>query len=114
MPLYRFICEICDDSFDEILKFDEHPDGCPNCGSNDTDKIKKQISTPALRLEGGRESMSVRHTTSEYFGPEGHMGKEEYFPEERKAKAEEKIKKEQSKGATVIMNNVPKKTKKKS
>ena len=104
MPLYDWSCLECEEVFKELLKYDEHPDVCPRCGNRESDKLKKVLSAPIVRTVGGLSSMSVKHTTSEYFGPQGRLGKEEYFPEERKRKAQELKKKEQSKGATVIVN----------
>ena len=101
MPLYDYHCNDCNEEFSIICKYNEHPDECQLCNSTD---IKRQLSRPVLRTEGGLESMSVKHTTSEYFGPQGSIGKEEYFPEERKRKSQEKAKKEASKGSTVSLS----------
>lgn len=99
MPIYPYTCQNCGEEITRLHKFEETPDPC-DCGSTD---LTRKFAAPAIRM-GGRQSMSVRHTTSEYFGPQGSMAKEEYFPEERKAKAQEAKKKEDSKGVTIAVS----------
>lgn len=98
MPIYNYTCRDCNEEQQQIHKWDEGHAPCLECGSVN---LKKSVAMPAKPRFDGREGMSVRHTTSEYFGTEGHMGKDEYFPEERSRKAKEYAKKQASKGATV-------------
>jgi len=113
MPRYEYLCEDCDEKHDQWHSFEDTPEPCKHCGSSN---IKRVIGAPAIRM-GGMQSMSVRHTTEETFGPHptggaskiGHM---EYFPEERKAKSEELRKKIEGKGATVGGIALPKSKKK--
>jgi putative FmdB family regulatory protein len=112
MPRYEYNCEECGENQHQWHKFEETPEPCEACGST---KLKKVIGAPAIRM-GGRQSMSVRHTTQETFGPHptgqaSKIGHVEYYPEEVKAKKEEHRKKEEGKGTTIIM---PKSIKKKS
>lgn len=102
MPKYEYKCNKCEETHEQWHSFEDTPEPCPSCGDSD---IKKVIGAPAIRM-GGRQSMSVRHTTEETFGPHpsggaSKIGHVEYFPEERKAKAEEFRKKIEGKGATV-------------
>ena len=100
MPMYDYTCQDCDTNQTQIHKWDEGHAPCIECGSI---KLKKEIGLPVKPRMEGMASMSVRHTTSEYFGPQGHVARDEYFPEERNRKAKEKQKKEASKGATVAV-----------
>jgi len=100
MPLYDYRCKKCNHEWVDFCGFDDYPEKCPECETSDSKNLKRLISAPNFRMEG-KASMSVRHTTSEYFGPQGQMGKEEYFPEERSRKAEEQRKKQDKKGASV-------------
>tara|TARA_B110000503_G_C6843431_1_gene287781 strand:+ start:132 stop:461 length:330 start_codon:yes stop_codon:yes gene_type:complete len=104
MPMYEYKCETCTLHFDAIHKFSEAPEQCGHCLETDSSKFKRQLGIPAAPRMGGMKTMSTRHTTSEYFGHKGKMGKEEYFPEERKAKAAELKKKQEGKGATVAVS----------
>lgn len=109
MPMYEYKCETCHMHFDAIHKFNEHPDKCGHCLETDPNQFKRQLGVPAAPRMQGMKSMSMRHTTSEYFGHKGHMGKEEFFPEERKRKSQELQKKLEGKGATVVVSKTSKK-----
>ena len=100
MPLYDYRCNNCEHRWTDFCGFDEHPKHCPECETQDQNHLERLISMPNIRMDG-REGMSVKHTTSEYFGPQGRVGKEEYFPEERKRKADEQRKKQEKKGPTI-------------
>jgi len=115
MPMYSYTCDKCGDKHDQIHSFDDKPGPCP-CGAL-PEFLKKSIAAPAIRM-GGRQTMSVRHTTQETFGPSEtggsqRIGKVEYFPEERDAKAKELAKKAEGKGATVGGIALPKSKKSK-
>lgn len=102
MPIYNFKCDNCDEKFMTLLKIDELPDVCPNCFQEDPKKFTKQVSAPTIRTQG-MSSMSVRHTTSEYFGPYGKLSHEEYNPEEVKRKEKELKDKLGRKGASIVV-----------
>ena len=110
MPLYPYICEDCGMKYSLIHKYGETPDPCPKCESTN---IKKEMTAPSIRM-GGLKSMSTRHTTSDYYGPNPYGGAmklktEQYFPEEVKAKEKEFKKKQEGKGATVSVKKIPNK-----
>jgi putative FmdB family regulatory protein len=111
MPKYEYKCIDCEEHHDQWHSFEDEPQPCEHCGSSN---IKKVIGAPAIRM-GGRQSMSVRHTTEETFGPgpkggsAAKIGHREYFPEEVSAKRKEEQKKRDGKGATVIMPKAIKK-----
>jgi len=100
MPLYDYRCKLCEHRWVDFCGFDESPEKCPDCKTTESDKLERLISMPNIRMDG-KAGMSVKHTTSEYFGPKGKLGKEEYFPEERSRKAEEEKKKQEKKGASI-------------
>jgi putative FmdB family regulatory protein len=115
MPNYEYKCDKCGDKHNQWHSFSDQPGPCP-CGAL-PESLTKVIGAPAIRM-GGRSSMSTRHTTEETFGPNAaggstKIGHVEYFPEERKAKAEELRKKQEGKGATVGGIALPKSSKKK-
>lgn len=116
MPRYEYKCKECNDAHDQFHSFDDAPGPCP-CGAL-PESLTKVLSAPAIRM-GGRQSMSVRHTTEETFGPGSNggsaakIGHREYFPEEVSAKKAELKKKEEGKGATVAGVSIPKSSKKK-
>ena len=109
MPIYEYQCKSCGSEHSQLLKWEQDPDPCP-CGDS---KLEKKLAAPVLRM-GGIKSMSTRHTTSEYYGPNRSggtmkMATEQYFPEEVKAKEKEFKKKQEGKGATVSISKVPNK-----
>lgn len=115
MPNYEYKCKECGENHHQWHSWEDEPGPCP-CGAL-PESLTKVIGAPAIRM-GGRQSMSVRHTTEETFGPNQHggstkIGHVEYFPEERKAKSEEIRKKQEGKGATVGGIALPKSSKKK-
>ena len=111
MPMYQYVCEDCGKEHSQMHKWGETPELCI-CGS---DRLTRQMGAPALRT-GGLSTLSTRHTTSEYYGPNSSGGtmrlaREEFFPEERKRKAAEEKKKKEGKGATVSGISLPGKSK---
>lgn len=67
MPLYGFICEACDEDFEELVMSDAQIDqmACPACQS---DKVHKKIS---LVASIGRSSTSGFSASSADCGPVG-------------------------------------------
>ena len=113
MPIYPYVCNNCGLEHSQIHKVVESPEPC-SCGSTD---LKKILSAPAIRM-GGLKSMSTRHTTSDYYGPNPYGGAmklktEKYVPEEVAAKEKEFKKKQDGKGATVGSIALPKSKKSK-
>lgn len=114
MPIYSYECNTCKKQSDQIHAYDDTHGPCEHCNGI---SLRKLLTAPTLRMNG-MQSMSTRHTTEETFGahPNGgahRMGKVEYFPEERAAKAEQLRKKAEGKGATVSMPKTTFKDKKK-
>ena len=112
MPNYEYKCNECEERHTQIHSWEDLPGPCP-CGAL-PESLSKVLSAPAIRM-GGRQSMSVRHTTEETFGPGSNggsaakIGHREYFPEEVSAKKQEQQKKIDGKGATVGGISIPKK-----
>ena len=52
MPIFEFVCEQCEKSFEELVRSSTLIDGvvCPKCGSA---QVKKKISTFASKISGG-------------------------------------------------------------
>jgi putative FmdB family regulatory protein len=52
MPLFEFVCNECNQPFEELLRSTSAVDqvNCPSCGSP---KIAKKISTFASKITGG-------------------------------------------------------------
>lgn len=51
MPIYAFLCEDCDEHFDEHLKLAEYdtPQKCPSCDSGHT---RRRVTVPRFNLPG--------------------------------------------------------------
>ena len=50
MPIYGYLCSVCDHSFDALQKMsDAKLQDCPECGEA---ALKKQLSAPKFRLKG--------------------------------------------------------------
>ena len=112
MPLYEYRCNDCGlKDQQQIHKYGDDHGPCEKCGGLN---LTKQLGVPVRPRMDGLSSMSVRHTTQETFGPNNHggttkIGHMEYFPEEVDTKKKEYQKKQESKGATVSVKNIPNK-----
>jgi len=62
MPIFEFVCEQCDKSFEELVRSFTSVEGvvCPQCGSV---QVKKKISTFASKISGG-SSFSLGSSSS--------------------------------------------------
>ncbi len=62
MPLYGFICDECDDDFEELVMSSTKIDDviCPNCGSR---KVQRQLSLVAGLNSSGGTSTSASCST---------------------------------------------------
>ena len=50
MPIYEYICEACDETYDALQKMSDDPlTDCPTCGKPE---LKKMLSAPSFRLSG--------------------------------------------------------------
>ncbi len=50
MPIYEYVCEVCDESHDALQKIsDQVLTDCPSCTQP---ALKKKISAPGFRLSG--------------------------------------------------------------
>ncbi|MGA7296995.1 MAG: zinc ribbon domain-containing protein [Rhodanobacteraceae bacterium] len=50
MPIYAFLCDACNHSFDRLQKLsDPDPAICPECGA---EAVRRQVTAPAFRLAG--------------------------------------------------------------
>ena len=51
MPIYEYICKICEHEFEEVQKFSETAlEKCPDCGQN---TAERQVSMSSFHLKGG-------------------------------------------------------------
>ena len=51
MPIYEYVCEACNDTYEALQKISDAPlTVCPHCGE---EKLKKKLSAPNFRLKGG-------------------------------------------------------------
>jgi len=51
MPIYEYVCEACNDTYEALQKIsDAALTVCPHCGE---EKLKKKLSAPNFRLKGG-------------------------------------------------------------
>lgn len=51
MPIYEYICSVCDYKFEKFLKsFNNKFDKCPKC---DNVNLQKLVSNTSFRLKGG-------------------------------------------------------------
>ena len=50
MPIYEYICEACEETYDALQKMSDDPlKECPSCGKSE---LKKMLSAPSFRLSG--------------------------------------------------------------
>jgi putative FmdB family regulatory protein len=50
MPIYGYVCQSCEHSFDALQKMSDEPlVDCPDCGDA---ALQKQLSAPKFRLKG--------------------------------------------------------------
>lgn len=49
MPMFDFTCQDCEHEIELLLKRDEEPGECPECGG----ELEKQISRGSFILKGG-------------------------------------------------------------
>jgi len=63
MPIFEFICESCEESFEELLRFGSNSEQiiCPECGS---EQVRKLISTFATKFSGGQNVSRYGSTSS--------------------------------------------------
>ncbi len=69
MPTYDFLCEGCDDVFEELVLGTEAVE-CPKCG---TTKVSKQVSAGTLGTPSGR-SHGVNVPASDSAPPSNQCG----------------------------------------
>ncbi len=48
MPIYEYICDVCGDRFEWLVRSGEEP-ACPGCGQK---RLSKQLSVPAAHVAG--------------------------------------------------------------
>jgi len=50
MPIYEFVCQSCNNEFENIQSFsDTSVPACPKCGNED---VERQMSRPAIHFKG--------------------------------------------------------------
>ncbi len=56
MPLFEFVCDACEDEFEELVFRSDERVACPKCGS---ERVSKKLSRFAFKSEGGRMRTAV-------------------------------------------------------
>jgi putative FmdB family regulatory protein len=56
MPIYEYLCEPCDHTFETLIRGQGDVPHCPKCGGID---LAKQFSVPAASRSGGPASSSL-------------------------------------------------------
>jgi putative FmdB family regulatory protein len=49
MPIYEYICSLCNHEFEELVGLNELPPSCPLCAQ----EVERKISLTSFRLKGG-------------------------------------------------------------
>jgi putative FmdB family regulatory protein len=68
MPLFEYVCEECDQSFEELVRSSTQVVLCPSCTSQ---QVKKKISTFASKITGGSSSGGSSISSSASCAPSG-------------------------------------------
>ena len=54
MPVYEFECEGCGARFEELTQSDTHSLSCPECGSDDTQRLLSTVAPAGRQPRGAR------------------------------------------------------------
>lgn len=115
MPIYPYHCQKCNNLWDEVIRYEESPDQCPECGAKTN--LKRLLGVPQrpkVQEGAAQDRWGYNKTTTEtLFAPDLPNGKQErtYDENASKASAKEKADKKARKGATVAVTR-PKSKKK--
>jgi len=107
MPIYPYHCQECNELWDELCKYEDKPDKCPECG--ETTKLKRLMGipqAPKIQSGGATERWGYNKTTTEtLFAADLPGGKQErtYDENAHKASVKEKAEKKARKGTTIAV-----------
>jgi putative FmdB family regulatory protein len=57
VPIYDYACASCDETFEELTRFDAPPPPCPTCSSEQTERQLSPFLTP--QLTGGQRRFAT-------------------------------------------------------
>ncbi len=108
MPIYAFLCDACNHSFDRLQKLsDPDPTLCPECGA---EAVRRQVTAPAFRLAGSgwyetdfKKSTDKRRNLAGDSGSE--TGKSDSAPKTEKTAPASSSEKPAAKPATARTSN---------
>jgi putative FmdB family regulatory protein len=107
MPIYPYHCLECNELWDEVIRYEEKPDACPECGEKKN--LKRLLGVPQKpKVQSGaaQDRWGYNKTTTEtlFAGniPGGRQDKT-YDENANNAMAKEKADKKARKGATIAV-----------
>ena len=107
MPIYPYHCQQCNNLWDEVLRYEEKPDECPECGEKkDLKRLLGVPQKPKVQSGASHERWGYNKTTTEtLFAPDVPGGRidHQYDENAQTAKTKEKAQKKARKGATVAV-----------
>ena len=115
MPIYPYHCQSCNNLWDEVLRYEESPDECPECGEKKS--LKRLLGVPQrpkVQEGAAQESWGSNTTPTEtLFAADLPGGRQDrtYDENAHKAEVKEKAEKKARKGATIAVTK-PKSKKK--
>lgn len=106
MPVYVYRCKKCNEVFDDMHKWGELPNPCPECGEKEElAKIPTKPQSPKIQSSDPQKRWGYNKTTTDYwFDGAGRREAMQYDENKRKAQAKEFRQKHERKGATVAIN----------
>ena len=107
MPIYPYHCLECNELWDEVIRYEEKPDACPECGEKKN--LKRLLGVPQKpKVQSGaaQDRWGYNKTTTEtlFAGnlPGGRQDRT-YDENANNAMAKEKAEKKARKGATIAV-----------
>jgi putative FmdB family regulatory protein len=107
MPIYPYHCQTCNHLWDEFIRYEEKPDGCPECGAKkNLNRLLGVPQKPKIQTGDSHERWGYNKTTTETLFaadlPGGRID-HQYDENAQKASIAEKAAKKARKGATVAV-----------
>jgi putative FmdB family regulatory protein len=94
MPIYPYHCQQCNNLWDEVLRYEEKPDECPECGEKkDLKRLLGVPQKPKVQSGASHERWGYNKTTTEtLFAPDLPGGRidHQYDENAQTAKTKEK------------------------
>ena len=107
MPIYPYHCQECNNLWDEVIRYEEKPDECPECGEKK--KLNRLLGIPQKpKVQEGASNQRWGYnktTTETLFAADLPNGRIDHTYDEnaQKAEAKEKAAKKARKGATIAV-----------